>query len=193
MGSPIAVSPDAARIVLDTLTQAANETLTALTTDLYAGAITAAEWETAVATVIKNAHVGNGIFGAGGVANTGPVEYGRMGANIREQYNYLHNFAEQIVSGDVSEAQALNRVQLYGKASEAAYWREAARGEDRAEWNDLPMLHNSPRDGQTRCLTNCMCEVVPTDAGLEWQLNAQESCEDCEDLAAGGPYRPGDM
>ncbi len=175
------------------LSSAANDGLAALTRDLFSGKITLEQWEVSTASLIKDAHVANGIFGAGGTADVGAAGFGRMGGNLADEFRYLNNFAEGIRAGDVSEAQAVARIQQYGNATEQAYWREFGDAADRPEWDGLPELNQVPRDGDTQCLGNCNCELREDGDGLHWDLNPGESCPDCEALAAGGPYRPGNL
>lgn len=179
--------------VLSILSGAAGEELAALTQQLYAGTITLEAWEISVAAAIKDAHLVSGIFGAGGTAEVGAGGFGRIGGNLADEFKYLHNFAEQIAAGDISEAQALARIQQYASASEQAYWREFGDAASRPEWEGLPELNQVPRDGDTACLGNCNCSLTEDEDGLHWNLNPGESCGDCEALAAGGPYRPGNL
>lgn len=175
------------------LSQAVKDELAGLTRDLYAGRISLPQWEISAAGAIKDAHVANGILGAGSTSAVGQGGYGRMGGNLADEYQFLHNFAEQIAAGDVSEAQAMARIGQYGNATEQAYWREFGDAADRPEWNGLPVLNQVPRDGDTQCLGNCNCDLSEDEDGLHWNLNPGESCPDCEALAAGGPYRPGNL
>lgn len=178
--------------VTDHIEQAQAE-LQALTRQLFSGAIDLDEWENAAAGVLKDARLSAATYARGGVENMTATEWGRMGGNYGDELNHLHQFALDIQSGKVSEAQALARIDQYGNASQSAYWSEFGRLEMRSEWNALPRLNNSPGDGQTRCHGNCSCSVTTEDDGLHWNLGSGESCEGCTSLAAGGPYRPGDM
>ena len=75
------------------------------------------------------------------------------------------------------------RSKLYAKSSQALFWKTSVPV-------DLPQ---TPRDGQTRCKTNCRCYL---DIGYErdddgaivavlvyWRLTPAEHCEDCLRLA----------
>jgi hypothetical protein len=179
--------------ILKTLSSAASDGLANLTRDLYAGKITLAQWGISVAGVIKDAHVANGVFGAGGVRQVGVDGFLRIGGNLVDEFKHLFDFAMGIRAGDVSEAQALARIQLYGSASEQAYWREIGDAADRPEWGGLPELNQVPKDGGTQCLSNCNCQIRDAEDGLHWDLYPGESCDACEALAAGGPYRPGKL
>jgi len=152
-------------------------TLNGLTRDLYAGRINLAQWEIAVASQLKDAHLAQAIFAVGGRANMGAAEFGRVGGTLRDEYRYLSRFANQIASGQISEKQALARIQQYGNATQQSYWREYALASDGlVNWvlrpgescgdciglasaspykaSELPTF---PGAGATECRGNCNC------------------------------------
>lgn len=187
------VSADSVRAELTRHAEAAQQELADLTRRLYAGELNTAQWELAVSDVLKDGHLAQAAFGGGGRANLGAVEFGRVGGNLGDEYRHLHNFAEQIARGEVSEATALSRINQYGNAVEQAYWREWGRAQDRPEWRGLPVLNQVPRDGRTQCHGNCGCYLDPREDGLYWVLGVENNCPDCPPLAAGSPYRPGNL
>ncbi len=159
---------------------ATHSTLEALTRQLYAGDINLARWQVAVASELKDAHLAQAMFGAGGRANMGFAEFGRVGQTLREQYSYLDKFAADIAAGRVSEAMALSRVAHYGDSSKASYWNEfIARSDGLLYWDDVPdknecgvcpqiaagspytkeTIPSSPGDGKTPCKGRCRCRV----------------------------------
>lgn len=152
-------------------------TLESLTRDLFAGRINVAEWQTSTALEIKDAHLAQAMFGAGGRANMTPKEWGRVGGTLADEYRYLTRFANEIANGSVSEAQALARINQYGNATQQSYWREyVGASSDLVYWilqpaehcpdcltladgspykpGDLPTV---PGAGSTRCRGNCKC------------------------------------
>jgi len=173
--------------------QRAQAELEALTRQLYAGRIDLDEFINAGAGVIKDMRLSAATYARGGVENMGSVEFGRVGGNFGDELRHWYQFGLDIQEGRVSEAQAIARADQYGKAGQSAYWSEYGRLETRPEWNTLPRLNNAPGDGGTQCHGNCNCTVTTEDDGLHWNVNAGESCAGCLALAAGGPYRPGDM
>lgn len=150
---PTTFDPVAAHI------QDAQRELEALTRALHGGRIDLDEWENAAAGVLKDLHLSASGYARDGALNMGQREYGRVGGALADEYRFLHKFAEDIQSGNVSEAQALARIDQYGKAGQQAYWREQALA--------LPEVW--------------------------WVLNPGESCGDCVSLAAGSPYKPGEL
>ena len=107
--------------------EATFSTLDNLTTRLYSGSITVEQWQVAVASQLKDAHLAQAMFAVGGQANMTQANYGRVGGTLRDEYRYLSQFAQDIVDGKVSEAQALARIKQYGRATQQSYYREYAR------------------------------------------------------------------
>lgn len=98
---------------------------------------------------------------------------------VAEQLQYLKGFLA--AKGDMSEAAIQARAAMYAGSVRATYGR--AR---------YPGLNQYPGDGQTQCLTNCKCSISEEADGIHWTLNAGESCNDCEAMAAGSPYSAGE-
>jgi len=175
---------------LTAITEATRAELTKLTERLYSGQINLVQWSLGVAGELKDAHVASALVGAG-TDSLSLAQLGRVGVTLADEYRHLFDFAVGIASGDVSEAQALARIGQYGKASQQEFWREYAKAQEKLDaWAALPVLHNYPKDGQTVCRGNCNCQIRPAEDGLWWDLYPGETCEDCEALAADGPYRP---
>lgn len=173
--------------------QAMQATLKELVSQVYAGDISVAEFETAFALEIKNAAIAQAIFANGGVANMTPADWGRVGQTLREQYGFLDKFGQGIADGSIAEGQAGVRVGMYGDATEQAYWDQwRANRPGGEDISHLPKLQHSPRDGYTQCLTRCRCELIENDDGsIDWIDNEDAAeCDGCYEMASGGPYRP---
>lgn len=150
-----------------------------ISTSLVNGQINLADWQTQMANQIRMIHLASASLAVGGWAQMTPADYGRVGAALRLQYQYLQQFAMQIELG----AQPLNgrlitRAMLYGQAGRAFYeemLREQAirsgMNQERrvlgaAEhcddcvrisgmgWRPIGSL---PRIGNSKCRTNCKC------------------------------------
>lgn len=163
------------------LKEATHSTLEQLTRQLYSSGndrITLAQWQIAVASELKDAHLALGIFGAGGRKNMGFAEFGRVGQTLREQYGFLNNFAQQIANGEVSLNQALARIQMYGNATQQSYYAEYAQQNKEKKFYymlqpaencptcvarsagnpyDFDNLQGYPGDGSTQCKANDLC------------------------------------
>jgi hypothetical protein len=158
---------------------ATHSTLEALTRQLYAGDISLSQWQIAVASELKDAHLAQSMFAVGGRVNMGFAEFGRVGQTLREQYGFLSQFADDIAAGKVSEAMALSRINMYGNAATQSYWSEYAKASTGLiDWrlgvaehcgdcvsiaNGSPYTEASlpayPCDGSTKCLSNCKCTL----------------------------------
>ena len=118
------------------------ELLNSLTNRLYDGSITLSQWELAVASELKDAHVAMAAFGAGGQANMTQAQLLRLRGTLEDQYAFLDGFANDIANGTQSRAQALARVRQYGRASQQSYWNEYIRSrEGLILWNLNPAEH----------------------------------------------------
>ena len=159
--------------------EATFSTLDGLTRQLYGGNITLEQWQLAVASELKDAHLAQSMFAVGGKANMTQANYGRVGGVLADEYRYLSRFAYSIANGTVSEAQALARIRQYGRATQQSYWREFAL-ESRAQfrWQLNPAEHcgdcvalsaggpytadtlpTYPGAGDTACRGNCNCTL----------------------------------
>jgi hypothetical protein len=103
------------------------------------------------------------------------AERNDLKARVAEQLKYYDRFAAQ--AGDMSEAGVGARAAMYAGAVRGTYY--GAR---------YPGLNQYPGDGNTTCLTNCLCDLDERDDGIHWVLDGGEHCDDCEAMAAGGPY-----
>jgi len=175
------ISEDRVNQEMFALTEKTYSTLESLTRSLYAGNIDLAQWQIGVASELKDAHLAQAMFGAGGRANMGNVEWGRVGQTLREQYGYLDKFAQDIASGNVSEAMALSRIDHYGDSSRQSYWNEYVEHSDGLlDWHlgatekhcgrcpeiaaggpyTKETIPSMPGDGSTPCLGHCDCTVT---------------------------------
>ena len=155
------------------------ETLNGITSQYYSGSITLEQWQIAVASELKDAHLAESMFAVGGKHNMTAVEYGRVGGTLADEYRFLAGFADDIAAGRVSEAQALDRVRQYGKATQQSFWREwSLTRPGLIEWRLHPAEHcgdcvelaagspytaetlpTEPGAGDTQCRGNCNCTL----------------------------------
>lgn len=142
-------------------------------------------WEKAMQGVIARGHTAAHLMGvaerAGVNVDSGlfrglsKAERDDIKKAVSTQLEYLTRFAAQ--RGSLSEAQIKARAQLYAGATRGTFFSSR-----------YPGLTQYPGDGQTACLTNCKCSLDERADGVHWRLNAGESCDDCEAMAAGSPY-----
>ena len=169
-----------------------------LAAQLVGGEITLAEWEAAMRDEIKAMHTAAAAIAHGGWDQMTFSDWGRVGAEVRKQYEYLHRWAQtlaaEVAQGiPLSEAQIAARANMYGNSSRATYSRisQVAIGIDPS------VLPAHPGDGTTACYTNCQCRWDPVEVDARrgdwdyyWRLGVAEHCATCEArTAAWNPYR----
>ena len=155
------------------------DTLDVLTRRLYAGQSNLAQWQLGVASELKDAHLAQSMYAVGGKANMTAANFSRVGGTLADEYRFLAGFADGIADGTVSEAQALARIQQYGKATQQSYWREfAIASGELIFWVLHPAKHcggclalagdspftpetlpTVPGAGDTPCRGNCNCTL----------------------------------
>ncbi len=96
-----------------------------LTQQLNRGELTIENWRARFASELKNVHVSNAMAGAGGMGNMTQSDYGRVGQELRFQYQRLNGFAAKLKAGELSEAQAEARAEMYVASGNKTF--EAAR------------------------------------------------------------------
>jgi hypothetical protein len=135
-----------------------------LTNQLYAGDITLAQWQAGVVSELKDAHLAQALFGAGGRSQLTDAGLAQVRQTLSRQIEFLRKFTDDIAAGRISERQALSRISQYANATRQSFWIERERSisaERRIE--------------------------------IDWMLSVAEHCDDCLALAAGSPYRPGEL
>jgi len=162
----------------DEYTAQVSDISSSLSNDLLNGKINIQQWTLGFRENLKNAYINQYRFGRGGTAAMTQADWGRIGRQLRDQYQYMNNFAAQIARGDLSTAQIEARMKLYFNSATQMYERGRAVSAG-------VVLPQHPGDGKTQCRTNCKCEweIVEYDDRFEcfWRLNPAEHCPDCID------------
>lgn len=172
------VSGDSVRGALDSTLKASQAEIDRLSRALVNKEITVAQWQSGMATQIKNAHLSAGAVNRGGWAQMTQGDFGKVGSNLKEQYKYLQNFADEIASGKQKlNGNLLRRARMYGEAARGTgqdIARRVAAGngyteeirilgksdhcpdclEYAGQWAPIGTL---PKIGDSVCLTSCHC------------------------------------
>jgi len=183
--------------LLDTQVQATAEHLSALTTAAHEGRLAPAVYVQQMRTELRRLTLQNAALGAGGFDKLTQSDYGRVGAQLRGEYQRLTQFAEQMKAGDVTLPQALNRAEMYAGTARVQFWATEQAHVQPSEpglvvlerrllgiaehcgdcvyyydqgWQPLGTL---PEPGQeSACMSNCKCrkirQEVPADEVSEW-------------------------
>lgn len=156
--------------------------MNALTQQLIDGGISLASWQSGMMEQIKNTHVASAALANGGWSQMTPSDWGATGQLIRQQYDYLRNFAREIANGTQQlDGRALVRSDLYADAANSTYWQMTSREmldlgftegrrllepgvdhcDDCLEYaNDGWMpIDEIPEIGNSQCTTRCRCEI----------------------------------
>jgi hypothetical protein len=157
--------------------EARKEVANDLADSLTAGDITVQQYVLRMRDEIKATYIAEYMLGKGGRHNMTQADWGSLGNQLRNQYGYLQNFAQEIAAGQLSQAQIAARGRMYFSSAGQAF--ERARGA--AYMIELPAY---PKDGTSECLTNCLCNWRLVDRGdhveATWRLSAVEHCSTCE-------------
>lgn len=165
-----------------------------LAENLYNGRITLGMWEEDMRTRMREYMYGAVAIGKGSPEAVTRSDIGKLGAELKKQYRWVHNFAKDIYAKrDVVTIRAIQaRSHLYAEAGhkmateiQAGYFAPNTR-------RDPPIILSwMPRDGSTACLNRCGCkwvlEVLGEDkaqgiktVSATWVLDPEkEHCEDC--------------
>ena len=158
--------------------------------------VSLADWEVAMRRHIKNTHLNAIAMERGGWANLTPVDFGRVGQIVREQYGYLKGFAADIASGKQRLDGTLGvRAKLYSQAARTSLYKSKAANMsggvthqrsirsardscrqcldlDRKVFRiDDPSF---PLPGQRICRANCQCHLEYLRLGDDGEYEALE-------------------
>jgi hypothetical protein len=116
------VSNAAVRDGLENMMDLSALNMNALTQSLVDGNISLASWQSSMMDEIKASHVAASALANGGWSQMDASDWGFVGQRIREQYDYLRNFAGQIADGTQAlDGRALVRSDLYGDSANTTY------------------------------------------------------------------------
>ena len=155
--------------------------------DLKAERITVDQFTDAFQEEIKSLHISSYMAGRGGQwSQVGPVEWGRMGPVLRQQFEFARRFGLDIEAGEMSDAQILARADLYAASARQSFERGML-----AELGiDAGILPAHPGDGTTSCRANCKCRwsirilsKARGDFDASWRLGSAEHCRTCRTRA----------
>ena len=129
------------------------------------------------------------LLGSGGKNTIGDYDLLKIRNFITGQWSFLQKFGEEIAGGELSGAQVLSRIQMYGEASTHGYEQAKAKTHN----VDLPEY---PADGNQDCYSKCRCHWEIRDDANDpefklcyWRLNPRaEHCNVC--IANAREYNP---
>lgn len=125
------------------------------------GSITLDQWQGSVREAIKAAHIQAAIIGHGGKAGMGSAEYGRVGQRLRLEYDFLANFASDLLGGRVSAPMALARIGLYAQSVRGSYWLGAEIRQQEQGYSLMRRILDDQAKHCEDCLRYAARGVVP--------------------------------
>ena len=84
-----------------------------ITNSLLNRSISVSEWEEQVALELREAHTNSYALGHGGIGRLGDREKAEISDRIKDEFQYLRGFSEDILSGTLLEAQIRDRTSMY--------------------------------------------------------------------------------
>lgn len=153
-----------------------------LTRQMVNGTIDLPIWEQRFAQTLKDSHIRLTVLASGGRDRTGLNSYGIAGRRLKEEYRYLHDFAQQLYEGNLSPQQAIARSKLYAQSTVQTYYEayhyNKIREKFKMAWRSLDLMAkhcNScpkyqtygfvpikdivPKGMGCECRGNCRCQV----------------------------------
>ena len=134
-----------------------NNDVDVLAEKVFTGDITVGAWVEEMKQLIRGVHTGVASIAKLGWENMTPSAWGTVGAEIKKQYRYLQNFAEDILANKdtISLAAIQARAHMYGQAAgHTAALMQAGNlaGGTRRKPTGYGSLPWIPKDGSTKCL-----------------------------------------
>jgi hypothetical protein len=182
--------------LIDVRTNIFNDDVDSLAARVYSGELSLGAWEEAMKAEIRGLHTAAAAIGKGGFENVTQSDWGRVGSEVKQQYRFLHGFAEKIAEDreSISLAAIQARAKLYadaGKTTSVLMQAGEWAGGTRRQPGRFPALPWMPRDGSSECLSHCRCkwELTEVDCTKVWKLiraiwvvdPQAESCNTCID------------
>jgi hypothetical protein len=170
-----------------------NSDVDLLSEKMFVGDVSIGEFEESMKRLIRELHTSVAAIYKGGWDQMTWEDWGRLGPVLKEQYKYLHGFAQAIADNrDTISLRAIQaRAHMYGNAAlqSAGKVTVPISIEKQLPWmpREGTGAGMEPGDG-TICMVNCCCAWVLTKMGMEkdfnivqavWTLSPAEHCDTC--------------
>lgn len=167
------------RTQLDRVYDGLSDRMENLTRKLIANEIDVGDWLVGMADELKTAHVISRVIAVGGIERMTPSDWGAIGRQLREEYQFLGRFALQIIEGKQKlNGSAVMRSRMYAQAARSFYEdsqrdahaavgytheRRVRHAQESCDdcieyesrgWQPIGTL---PTIGDSKCKTNCRC------------------------------------
>jgi hypothetical protein len=181
-------TPEARRLFLEMRQEAFRKTVTRLTGQLRDGTMNLDAWAKAMKGEIKSLHTTSAAVGRGDWRSMSQSDWGKVGAEVKKQYQFLRGFVDDIAANDGKpfSARHIIRANMYGGAGRGSFERAQETlqveegGNTEYRW-DLGVAEHCPDcveysqqgwveagsfepafpgSGHTVCLSNCKCRLT---------------------------------
>jgi hypothetical protein len=109
------------RSYLDEVLDRHERKIMSLSSALREGSINVQQWQAGMKDALKDLHLVSGALARGGWAQMSQADYGRVGNQLRFQYERLAKFAQQIERGLPFDGRFIRRTQLYAQSGRVSY------------------------------------------------------------------------
>lgn len=109
------------RSYLDEVLDRHERKIMSLSSALREGSINVQQWQAGMKDALKDLHLVSGALARGGWAQMSQADYGRVGSQLRFQYERLAKFAQQIERGLPFDGRFIRRTQLYAQSGRVSY------------------------------------------------------------------------
>ena len=142
------------------------------------------QWYSQSRGYIQDGTLAQYLFGSGGKNTISPFDIKAMKKKVGNQWLFLKKFTEEIVNGELSGAQIMSRIRMYGESTTYGYEEAKAKSHN-------VVMPEYPADGSQQCHSNCRCRwMLEDDPNSEthvlgtWKINPlAEHCDDCVENA----------
>lgn len=131
----------------------------ALADDLRAGRISLNTWREEMRLTIKQTQMAAAEVANGGRAQMTQADYGRVGQQVRRQYEYLENWVREIQNGSPIDGRIEGRARQYLRAARSSFL--ALEGERMNERGYFARNVLSPAEHCAECLAETAKGLVP--------------------------------
>lgn len=132
------------------------QNMRAVTDQLRNKEISLSEWQTRMMQEIKTVHVAQAAAARGGWAQMSQSDWGYVGSQVKQQYEFLQNFANEIQSGKQPlDGRATARAGMYGNAGHPMYQKMR----DRYVKNNMGMEEERRRTTAHESCQGCLEEA----------------------------------
>jgi filamentous hemagglutinin len=202
------ISSDSIRRQIEKSVEMLGKDFRALSKRLNENQISFDEWKGQMREKIKSLHVLSAAVGRGGRRQMSKSDWGKVGAKIKKEYNFLENFAEEVKKGHLSGSRLEYRASLYARSARTTF-AEAEKTanknvgkilcrrvvhaiescEECRAWarKGFISIDKQPPIGSLICRSNCRCQIEYAKSAFGSNkfgaLGSWERIEEKEDLS----------